>query len=819
MLKVGLLILLLIPLNLVAQQTKVSGTVTDAVSGEVIPFAKVQFVDSKIGTITDTSGHYLLETYYATDSIRVSFSGYITQSVAVKKDKEQAIDIALEMVVSEIEELTVLPPDELPSVTLHKKIIKHKPANDREKLTSYEYELYNKIQFDLNNIGDKFKDNGIVKKMDIVLNYLDSVENGKNYLPVIFTEGLSDFYFTNNPKRKKEVLKATRVVGIDNLQLDQFLGEMYMDINVYDNNINIVNRSFISPISSSARTYYNFLIVDSQFVDNQWCYQMTFKPKRKGDMTFEGEMWVHDTTYAIKSIKGNIAPWANINYIQDLYFEQTFTMVEKEVWMMTEEKIFADFKLTKKTSLCGVFARKHSSRKNFIINKPHPDDFYKSNSTVEKQPGSDKRDEAYWLEHRHVPLTFHQVGIGEMIDSLKTMPFFKRMQGLTYMLSTGYYPYGYFDFGNIYSMFSYNQVEKFRFGIAIRTSNKFSRRLEFGGKVYYGFGDQQFKYGGSVRYNVSPQKRGMLSAFYNYDIEQIGASPKASQVGSTFGTLFRTGPLDKLTFVEKAGMNFEKDVHKDIILFGAFEWKEYTPLGLANYQRLNETTGLIDTINKIQTSEITFRFRWAKDEEFVGGAFDRVSIKSRFPIISFQTIVAMKGVLGSDYQYQKYELSLDHRVTAGVIGFIRYGFSVGYINGSAAYPFLKVHEGNQSYFLYKTTFNMLNYFEFVSDKYADVYLENHWGGLFLDYIPGIKKLKWRFVSSARATWGMIDSRHQKEMILPSFTKQFGNTPYLEVSLGLENIFKLLRFDVFYRVTHQIPGVSPFGFRARWEIFL
>jgi hypothetical protein len=164
MLKVGLLILLLIPLNLVAQQTKVSGTVTDAVSGEVIPFAKVQFVDSKIGTITDTSGHYLLETYYATDSIRVSFSGYITQSVAVKKDKEQAIDIALEMVVSEIEELTVLPPDELPSVTLHKKIIKHKPANDREKLTSYEYELYNKIQFDLNNIGDKFKDNGIVKK-------------------------------------------------------------------------------------------------------------------------------------------------------------------------------------------------------------------------------------------------------------------------------------------------------------------------------------------------------------------------------------------------------------------------------------------------------------------------------------------------------------------------------------------------------------------------------------------------------------------------------------------------------------------------------
>ena len=814
-----LLILLLIPFMPCAQQTKVSGVVTDDVSGEPIPFAKVQFLDSKIGTLTDSLGVYSIETYYATDSLRFSYTGYVSKSFKVKKDREQVIDVSLSVTVAEIEELIVLPPDELPSVTLHKKIIKHKPINDREKLSAYEYELYNKIQFDLNNIGDKFKDMGIVKRMDLILDYLDSAENGKNYLPVIFTEGLSDFYYTNNPKRKKEILKATRVVGIDNLQLDQFLGDMYMDINVYDNNINMFNRTFISPISSQARSYYNFLIMDSAFVDSLWCYKMTFKPKRKGDMTFEGEMWIHDTTYAVKSIKGNITPWANINYVQDLYFEQNFEMVEKEVWMMVNETIFADFKLTKNTGLYGIYARKYSSRKNFVINKLHPDKFYKSNNTVEILDDAKFRDSVYWETHRHVPLSFHQQGVGEMADSLRKLPFFKRLQGVTYLLGTGYYPYGYFDFGNLYNMFSFNPVEKFRFGVALRTSNNFSRRLELGGKVYYGFGDERFKYGGSIRYNVTPKKRGMLSAFYNYDIEQIGASPKASQVGSTFGTLFRTGPLDKLTFVEKTGINFEKDVHKDIVLFTAFEWKKYTPLGLANYLRENEQTGLYDTINNIRSTEITLRFRWAKDEEFVGGAFDRVSIRSRFPIISFQTILGIKGALGSDYQYQKYELSMDHRVTVGVLGYIRYGASVGYIHGSAAYPFLKVHEGNQSYFLYKTTFNMLNFFEFISDKYADAYIENHWGGLFLDYIPGVKKLKWRFVTSARATWGMIGSRHQKEMILPPFTKQFGDIPYMEVSLGLENIFKLLRFDVFYRVTHQIPGVSPFGFRARWEIFL
>lgn len=811
--------MLILPLTLFAQQTKISGIVTDEVTGEGIPYLKVQFANSKIGTLTDSTGSYVLESYYATDSIVFTYGGYITKSFAVKKDKEQEINVAMELLLADIEDVTILPPDELPSVRLHKKIIANKPVNDREKLSAYEYELYNKIQFDLNNIGDKFKDLGVVKKIDLILEYLDSADNGKNYLPVIFTEGLSDFYFKKNPKQKKEVLKATRVVGIDNLQLDQFLGEMYMDINIYDNNITIVNRSFISPISSIARNYYNFLILDSQFIDNLWCYQMSFKPKRKGDMVFQGEMWIHDTTYAVKSIKGNIVPWANINYIQELYFEQNFQMVEKEVWMLTDEMIFADFKLTKKTSLYGVYARKHSSRKKFVINKPHDDKFYKSNSTVEKNPDANNRSEEYWIENRHIPLNLQQIGISSMMDTLKSIPFFKRLQGLTYLATTGYYPVGYIDFGNLYNLASYNQVEKFRFGVALRTSNKFSKRVEFGGKVYYGFGDQRFKYGGSLRYNITPKKRGMLSAFYNYDIEQIGASAKASQVGSTFGTLFRTGPLDKLTFVEKAGVNIEKDIHKDIILFGALEWKKYVPLGLANYLRLNESTGLHDTISSIRTSEITFRFRWAKNEEFIGGAFDRVSIKSRFPIISFQTIFGIKGVLGSNYEYQKHELSVDHRATIGVLGYMRYGASFGYINGSAAYPFLKVHEGNQSYFLYKTTFNMLNFFEFISDKYVDVYLENHWGGLFLNYIPGIKKLKWRFVTSARATYGTISERHQKQMILPEFTKQFGNTPYVEVSLGLENIFKLLRFDVFYRATHQIPGVSPFGFRARWEIFL
>lgn len=797
-----------------AQQTKIYGKVTDAQTGEELPFVKVRFYLSKMGTSTDTTGNYMLETYYATDSLQFSFIGYQTTTVAVKLDQTQEINVKLRPEVFEMEEVFVRPPDELMSTILHKKVIANKRINNKEKLDSYDYEVYNKLQLDLNNIGDKFTERGLVQRLDVVMNYLDSTDDGNTYLPVLLSESISDFYFRNNPKKKKEVIKASKISGIENIQINQLLGDMYLDMNIYDNYINLFQRAFISPVSNVARSFYKFTLSDSAFIENYWCYRLDFQPKRTGDMTFSGTMWIHDTTYAVKEIKATLSPWANINYVQDMYFEQQFKQVEKEVWMQVYEKMIVDLKVTKKTEIYGFYARKYSSRKDFKINKPHDELFYKGDNTVEYEDSAMNRSAAYWAKYRHAPLSTEEHGIDQMVDSLNNTTFFKTLRNLSYTAATGYYPLGKIEIGSAFSLISVNPIESLRTGIALRTSNKFSRRLELGGRIAYGFGDEAFKYGSSIRYNITPKKRGMLTTFYNYDIEQIGISPTAASVGSTFNTLFRTGPLDKLTFVEKAGINLEKDIKKDVIVFGGFEWKEFTALGLANYQRLLPD-GSILNVPKIQTSEFTFRFRWTKNEEFISGAFDRTSIGSRYPIISMQAIIGAKGIFGSDYNYQKLEFQYEHTRNVGVLGRLRYGFSAGYIFGSVAYPLLKVHEGNQSYWLLISTFNKLNYFEFISDKYVTGVIEQHWQGLLFDRIPLVKKLKWRLVTTGRIAYGAIDSRHSSEMILPSFTKQFGKVPYTELAVGIENIFKLGRVDLVWRVTHLDPGMSPFGIRARW----
>lgn len=811
------ILLFLVPFLGLSQQTKVYGVVTDGFSGEPMPYVTVRFLDSKIGTFTDSLGKYLIESYYATDSLRFSFSGYLSITKKVQKDKEQEINVTLPTMVAEFSEVTVRPPDEFPSTILHKKVIANKDINNKEKLLSYEYELYNKIQLDLNNIGEKFTERDIVKRLDLVMDYLDSTDNGKNYLPVILSESLSNFYFKNNPKKKKEVVEATHITGIENVTLSQFLGDMYLDINVYDNYINMFSRAFISPVSDNARSFYKFYLEDSTFIDNQWCYKLRFIPKRTGDMTFQGEMWIHDTTYAVKQISASISPWANINYVQDLYFEHHFDQVSKEVWMLTKEKMIVDVKITKKTAVYGFYGRKLSSRTNFVINQKREDEFYKSDNTVEMADSAKVRDDAYWTTHRHEPLSEQEQGIDNMVDSLNEMPFFKMLKNLTYFASTGYYPIGKIEIGNAFSLVSYNPVENFRTALALRTSNNFSRRIEFGGRVAYGFGDERFKYGGSIRYNITPKKRGMLIAFYNYDIEQIGQSPTAASVGSSFGTLFRTGPLDKLTFVQKVGINLEKDVKKDLILFGGFELKEYTALGIANYVKPNPETNSFDTLSAIRTSEFTARIRWTKDEEFLSGAFDRTTLRSKYPIFSIQGIFGVKGLFGGDYNYQKIEFQMEHNRQIGVLGRIRYGANAGYVFGTTAYPFLKVHEGNQSYWLLTSTFNKLNFFEFISDKYVGAFIENHWEGLLFDRIPLIKKLKWRLVTTGRITYGSISSRHSAEMILPTFTKQFGKVPYAEAAVGIENIFKVGRVDLVWRITHLEEGMSPLGIRARWAI--
>ncbi|NQX93005.1 MAG: carboxypeptidase-like regulatory domain-containing protein, partial [Flavobacteriales bacterium] len=398
---------------MLAQKTKVSGKVVDSVTGEPLPFVNILFVGTKSGTTTDFDGYYELETYYASDSLRASCLGYVSQTKGVKLDVAQQINFQLAESSIQLEEATIRPDEtENPAHPIVRGILRNKDINNREKLEAYEYELYNKVEFDLNNLSDEFMERKIFKPFDFVFDNLDSTEE-KVFLPIFMTENISNFYYRKDPKTEKEIIQAARVSGIENNSVNQFLGDMYQNVNIYDNNIIVFGKSFVSPISSSGFAFYKYYLEDSTLIGDKWCYQIKFLPKRKQELTFTGDFWVNDTTYAIKRVDATIAEDANINWIQGLNVQQEYDEVQNEVWMLTNDQLVIDFNIADKTM--GFYGRKTTSYQDFVINQPRKDEFYKGVSDIIVDQDANEKSAEFWDVHRHVELTDNEKAVYQMV--------------------------------------------------------------------------------------------------------------------------------------------------------------------------------------------------------------------------------------------------------------------------------------------------------------------------------------------------------------------------------------------------------------------
>ncbi len=791
-------------------QIKLSGTVIDSITNEPIAFAKILFIGTTNGGISDYKGDFTVSTNQKVDSVSFSFVGFQTLSIPIPPpEKRNGLKIYLQPVL--LDEVVVIAQKKNPAFEVLKEINKHRKQNDPEKLSAYQYEVYNKMQFSLTNLGEHPEDIKMIKNFNFIVDYIDTL-NGKDYLPILLTEAVTDYFYKKSPQQKKEIIKATNVTGIENLQIEQFTGDMNQNVNIYDNYISLFNKDFLSPIAPTGRVFYKYYIMGHDTLDGVECIHISFRPRRRGDAVFIGDMWITTNTYAIKQIEAQIPDYVNLNFVSDFTVKQHFKLIDSTVYMVDREEIFAEFKLFndfKKQNLVGVYVHKNVYRNNFVINQPYDFDFYVEDIVI---PDSAKNsDQEFWNTIRHDSLSEQEAGVIEMVDSLKDNKTFKFYENFSYLMYTGFWRAGYVELGNIYSMYNNNTVEGHRAMFNIRTSNKFSTKHELNAFVIYGFGDKRFKYGASYRWRLKRSPRTMLRLSYNKKIQQLGLSSRLGDIGNSFTTLFTIGPLDKLTFVDKASISLEKDYAIDMRTFSAIEWKSFTPLGNSIYDRVNQLGDTV-RVNNVTSFEIRNQIMYTKDEKFINGNFDRLSLGSVYPIISLTHTLGIKGVLGSQYTFNRLDFIIDHRPKIGFWGRLNYTIYGGKIFGTLPYPFLNVHQGNQTLYLQTKAFNLLRYFEFVSDTWVGVTFEHQLQGFVLDKIPLIRRLKWRLVYGGKAVVGSFDPKHLSEMLLPTYTNTLSMTkPYVEVSAGIENIFKFIRIDAIWRLTYlNSPDITKFG---------
>jgi len=797
--------------NLSAQVTKIRGTVIDVETREFLPFVNVSFKGTSVGTITDFEGRFFIETRSAGDSITISYVGYNSKTMAIKKGvyQEIAVELAPESILIDA---VVIKPGENPAHPIMRSIISSKERNNPEKLDRYYYESYNKIQIDINNVEQQMKDRKILRQIDFVFNHVDTnAVTGKTYLPIFITEAISDYYFQREPKVEREVIKASKISGINNESVSQFTGKIYQNINVYDNFINVLDQGLVSPIANSGLFYYKYYLIDSAYIDSNWCYQLSFKPKRRQEPTFTGDFWVDSKTWGIVKIQLRLSEGVNLNFMNDLVASADYQLVNDSTWFPSQLKIFVDFNLTERTT--GFFGTKTTVYKNVKLNPTIPKEIAEQSGSITIKEQALEKDSLYWAQSRPYKLSEKEASIYSMVDSVKDARIYKTFIDILDMFVNYHYTIGWIELGPYYKTYSFNEIEGNRFRLSGRTSNYFSRRIMFSAFGAYGDKDEQVKYGGEVQYVFSKIPRRTIFVSGKKDIEQLGQSPNALVEDNILTSILRRNPNYKLTLVDELSTKYE---HEWFPGFSNSITASYRNIYSSDYINFYSTNGT-DTLANIATSSLTLNTRWVKNERFVNGEFERVSLGSVYPEISFDITGAYKGFLGSDYSFIKLHLNYYHKVNISPLGYMRYIIDAGKIFGAVPYPLLRLHEGNETYAFDRFAYNMMNYYEFASDQYASLIVEHHFQGLFLNHIPLMRKLKWREVVTAKALVGSISNANKSVLVFPDGLNSVSK-PYLEVGVGVENIFKVVRVDAMWRLSHlNNPNIEKFGLRMGFQI--
>ena len=788
------------------QTTKVMGKVVDAETGEPLPLVSIVFVGTTIGTTTDFEGNYSLETREDVSELMAAYLSYERQTVPINKGAFNRVDFRLVPIVNDLEEVSVVP-GENPAHAILRNVSKNKRRNNPAEKSSYSYSTYTKMELDVANLAPRFRNKRLQRDFGFIFQYMDtSAINGKAYLPVMISEASADYYYRRSPRLSREIVKASRISGIEeDYTLAQFTGHLHVNVNLYDNYINIFEVNFASPLSDHGLMYYKYFLVDSLHKDGRKIYKIRFHPKGLGTPVFDGEVNIDSASWALESARVRMAKGLNVNWIKDLVIENENTLVNDSTWFLKRDKISADFTVVMSDSskLVSFMGHRQIDYSNVRVDEPVPDEVARMDNDVMISKDVLNNDEAYWQSVRPYRLTEKELNIYNMVDSVKNVPLYKNIYDLIETALLGYYNTTYVGFGPYYKILSFNDIEGVRFQLGAKTTSDLSKRVRLTAFAAYGTKDEKVKGGGTVELMFNNQPTSKLTVGGKHDLLQLGASENAFTTGNILASILARGDNEKMTLVNQFDLKYEKEWRQWITNTFSYSYREMFPTRHVDFLYPDSTR-----LTSIRTSEFHVGTRLSKNEIVVRQTFDKMSMGSDYPILGVDVTAGLKNVLNSDYEYCRLELSVKHDFDIAPIGYSDVLFSGGKVFGRVPYPLLKLHEGNATYFYDPNAFSCMDFYEFASDLWCAVFWEHHFRGFFLGKIPLMKRLKWREVATVKALWGSLSDKNDGSspdteaiLLFPEGMTSVSK-PYVEVGVGIENILRFIRVDAMWRLTHR-----------------
>jgi hypothetical protein len=665
-----------------------------------------------------------------------------------------------------------------------------------------------------------------------VLDSVDRIagEDGSPILPLFISESVSKFYFRDNPQLRYEHILKSKINGVgidDGTLVTQFIGTSFQEYNFYQNWLNIISKDFASPIADGWRIYYNVDLTDSVYIGDDFCYRLDYQPKSPQDLAFTGTIWITKKEYALKQIDAAVGKQANINFIEKIRIQQELEPTTDGAWVPVNNRVLIDIsELTKMSA--GMLAKFYTSNKNIVVNKPYDPSFYEKPIVMAEDAREFDKNEEYWDTLRHEPLSDTEKSVYRMIDTLQTIPVVKTYTDLIKIFVNGYYVAGKVNLGPYISTVAFNNIEGFRLQGGFKTNIDFSKKWVFGASVGYGFKDEKVKYSGFLQHIISRDKWTTASIRVRSDLGRVGIDDEALADNYLFLAAQRFGVFRRGFYFNEQRFNFQREVFKGFNQRVAFRYSTFDPtFNFGYYQQPNDESSLI--LNSFQNAEIILESRFARDELFVLNDNERISLgTSKWPVLTIRYTHGFKGFMGSDFDYDKVRVTLNKRIKFGPLGYAYANIASEYVFNAIPYPLLSLHLGNQTPIYASVTYNLMNYGEFISDRFASLQYHHHFEGFLLNRIPLMRKLKWRLVGQTNMIYGGMAPKNRNLIAETTSngeeTLQAGylldNKPYIEAGYGVENIFKFLRIDFIHRLSYlDRPDVRKFGifFSAQFNL--
>ena len=823
-------------------QTIVKGKVRDANTNQPIQSVSVYFKGGK-GVSTAEDGSYTLTTYNTNlTQVIYSYVGYKNITKTVSPFKEQEIDVALQLADAKNSILVKAKRSKYsnknnPAVELIRKVIDNK---DKNRITAYDYvsyEQYEKMELLLTKTPEKLMNNKLLKNFKFIFQNTDTTKIlGRAMLPIYLDETLSQKYYRKQPEKNKSYILAEKKVNfgdyLDVEGVSSYLDRLYENVDIYENNISLLANQLLSPISDLAPTFYRFYLGDTTEIDGVKLVRLSFAPKNLNDMLFRGSLFITlDGNYSIQKLNMGISKDANINFVRELKVNQDFAKGPDGRYHVVMTNTIIEFSVTK-NSQSSIVGERTVSLNNYLINQKGADSVYAGESIVRinEKDNHNNNNEAYWLAHRSPQLSEAEAKVYSNIDSLTNMKSFKTFMDIATLVLAGYKSFGPFEVGPVNAFYSFNPVEGFRLRLGGRTTPNFSKNIYLENYVAYGFKDQQWKYFGSVSYSFNK------SSVYAYPLNfarvsfqrdtKIPGQELSFVVEDNFLLSFKRGKNDKWLYNDIWKVDYTKEFGKNFAYTLGFKnWKQ-TPAGAITYIKQNNGSAE-SIISNLTTSELSAEIRWSPNQQFYQGKRFRIPIVNKYPIFKLRYLAGIKGLANGEYDYHNLNLNMEKRFYLSQLGFADVVVEGGYIFGKVPYPLMTVHRANQTFSYQIYSYNLMNFLEFVSDHYVSVSVDQKFNGFFFNKIPLFKKLKWREAISGRFLWGGI--RPENDPKVNPYTLKFpidsdtglpttyslNKQPYIEVSVGIVNIFKLIRIDFVKRLTYlDHPDVTQWGIRSR-----